>query len=53
MQGFRSTAGGLTPRNGKLPVRWLQLTAPGPAATMLMPTSAPTIECVVLMGISQ
>ncbi len=43
----------LTPRKGKLLVRWLQLTALGPEDTMAMPTIAPTMECVLLTGISQ
>jgi hypothetical protein len=43
----------LTPRKGKVSVCSLQLTAAGPAVTIVMPTIAPTMECVVDTGISQ
>ena len=42
-----------TPKKGKLLVFSLQCTASGPAATMVIPTTAPTIEWVVDTGISQ
>ena len=42
-----------TPRNGKLLVGLLQLTALGPAATRDIPTKAPMVVWVVDTGSSQ